>query len=341
MDYLNLLQTLNTCHGPAGDEREIAETICRLAEPYADECSIDTLGNLIIHKKGNGPRVMFAAHMDSIGLIVTHIDDKGYLSFGKLGGVHPENLLHTPVRFKNGVRGAVSLRGDTAWKDMTVNDLFIDIGAKDEASARALVQAGDTAVAELPVFSMGTRICGPYMDNRISCAAMLEALSLIKEYSNDLYFVFTVQEELGLRGSKPAAFSIDPQYGIAVDVTLADEPEMKAKGSSVLGGGAAIKVMDNSVICHPEIVGKLESLAKEKAIPFQRDIITAGGTDAGSIHVSRAGVLTGGISIPCRYMHSPVETVETEDVSAAAKLIAAYAETNLELKGCNVKCLYR
>ena len=330
MDYLNLLQTLNACHGPAGDEREIAETICRLAKPYADECTIDTLGNLIVHKKGSGPRVMCAAHMDSIGLIVTHIDEKGYLSFGNLGGIHPENLIHTPVRFKNGVRGVISLRGDTAWKDMTVNDLFIDIGAKDESSAKAMVQVADTAVADMPVFSMGSRIGGPYLDNRISCAAMLEALSLIKEYNNDLYFVFTVQEELGLRGSKPAAFSIDPQYGIAVDVTLADELEAKSKGSSVLGGGAAIKVMDNSVICHPEVVEKLETLAVERKIPFQRDIITAGSTDASSIHISRAGVLTGGISIPCRYMHSPVETVETSDVSAAAKLIAAYAETHLE-----------
>ena len=330
MDYLNLLQTLNACHGPAGDERQIAETIRSLAEPNADECTIDTLGNLIVHKKGSGPRVMFAAHMDSIGLIVTHIDEKGYLSFGKLGGIHPENLIHTPVRFKNGVRGAVSLRGETTWKDMTINDLFIDIGAKDEATAKTMVQAGDTAAADMPVFSMGSRLCGPYMDNRISCAAMLEALSLIKEHTNDLYFVFTVQEELGLRGSKPAAFSIDPRYGIAVDVTLADELETKAKGSSVLGGGAAIKVMDNSVICHPEVVGKLETLAAEGRIPCQRDIITAGGTDAGSIHISRAGVLTGGISIPCRYIHSPVETVETSDVSAAAKLIAAYAEANLE-----------
>lgn len=329
MDYLNLLQTLNACHGPTGDEREIAETIRRLAEPYADECTIDTLGNLIIHKKGSGPRVMFAAHMDSIGLIITHIDEKGYLSFGKLGGIHPENLLHTPVRFRNGIRGAVSLRGETAWKDMTVNDLFVDIGAKDEAAAKAMVQVGDTAVADMPVFSMGSRICGPYMDNRISCAAMLEALSFIGEHTNDLYFVFTVQEELGLRGSKPAAFSIDPHYGIAVDVTLADELEARAKGSSVLGGGAAIKVMDNSVICHPEVVEMLEALAKERDIPCQRDIITTGGTDAGSIHISRAGVLTGGISIPCRYMHSPVETVEISDVSAAAKLIAAYAETHL------------
>ena len=329
MDYLNLIQQLNACHGPSGDEGQLAETIRSLAEPWCDECYTDTMGNLIVRKKGTGPRVMFAAHMDSIGLIVTHIDEKGYLSFGKLGGIHPENLLHTPVRFKNGTRGAVSLRGDVAWKDMTVNDLFLDIGAKDESDAKSRVQVGDTAVADLPSFAAMTRLAGPYMDNRISCVAMLEALSLIGPHTSDLYFVFTVQEELGLRGSKPAAFSIDPQYGIAVVVTLADELDGKHKGSSVLGGGAAIKVMDSSVICHPNIVKALEELAVERNIPHQRDVITGGGTDAGSIHASRGGVFTGGISIPCRYMHSPVEMVETADVSAAAKLIAAFAEKTI------------
>jgi len=329
MDYLTLLQTLNACHGPSGDETDLAETIRTLAEPYADACILDTMGNLIVHKKGSGPRVMFAAHMDSIGLIVTHIDEKGYLSFGKLGGLHPENLLHTPVRFKNGRRGVVSLRGDIAWKDMTLNDLYLDIGAKDEGEARSMVEIGDTAVCDMPVYELGTRLAGPYMDNRISCAAMLEALSRIKEHTSDLYFVFTVQEELGLRGSKPATFSIDPQYGIAVDVTLADELDVKGKGSSVLGGGAAIKVMDSSVICHPEVVKILENLALESNITCQRDIIVGGGTDAGSIHVSRTGVLTGGISVPCRYMHSPVEMVEAADVSAVAKLIVAFAEKTL------------
>ena len=329
MDYLSTIQTLNACHGPAGDERELAETIRALAAPYADECRIDTMGNLIVRKKGDGPRVMFAAHMDSIGLIVTHIDEKGYLSFGKLGGVDPESLLHTPVRFKNGTRGAVALRGNVEWRKMGINDLFLDIGAKDETEAGSMVRVGDTAVTDLPTCAAGSRLFGPYMDNRASCAAMLEALSLVRDHTSDLYFVFTVQEELGLRGSKPAAFSIDPLYGIAVDVTLADELEGKKTGSSVLGGGAAVKVMDSSVICHPQVVKALEDLAGEREIPFQRDVITAGGTDAGSIHVSRAGVLTGGISIPCRYVHSPVEMIETDDLSAAARLIAAFAEKPL------------
>lgn len=329
MDYLSVIQILNACHGPAGDERQIAATIQRLAEPYADDCQIDAMGNLIVHKKGPGRKVMFAAHMDSIGLIVTHIDKDGYLSFGKLGGIHPESILHTPFRFKNGVSGVVSLRQKVALKDMTINDLYLDIGAKDEAHARRLVQVGDTAVSRMPAYTLESRLVSPYLDNRISCAAMLEALSMIREHTSDLYFVFTTQEELGLRGSKPAAYTIDPDYGIAVDVTIGEELDDAKKGTAVLGGGAAIKVMDASVICHPEMVETLEDLALSSKIPFQRDVITGGGTDAGSIHLTRAGVVTGGISIPCRYIHSPVEMVEKSDVAAAARLIAAFATKNL------------
>lgn len=329
MDYLSVIKMLNACHGPAGDERQIAATLKRLAEPYADECYIDTLGNLIVHKKGSGPKVMFAAHMDSIGLIVTHIDQDGYLSFGKLGGIRPESILHTPFRFKNGVCGVVSLRKNVALKDMTIHDLYLDIGAKSQAHARRLVQVGDTAVSRMSAFTTESRLVSPYLDNRISCAVMLDALSHIRTYTSDLYFVFTVQEELGLRGSKPAAYAIDPDYGIAVDVTVAGELEDKKQGSSVLGGGAAIKVMDSSVICHPEVVKILENLAEESKIPCQMDVMVSGGTDAGSIHLTREGVLTGGISIPCRYIHSPTEMVDLSDVSAAARLMTAFAQKNL------------
>lgn len=326
MDYLTTLQTLNSCHGPAGDEGEVANTLKRLAEPYADACTIDTMGNLIVHKRGPGPKVMIAAHMDSIGLIVTHVEKEGYLSFGKLGGLHPESLLHTPVRFKNGVTGVIALRQKVAAKDMTLQNLYVDIGANDAEAARRMVQVGDTAVCSMPPFAMGSHIVSPYLDNRISCVALLEALGSIEHHTNDLYFVFTVQEELGLRGSKPAAYAIDPDYALVVDVTAAEELDDKHRGSCVLGGGAAIKVMDTSIVCPPEMVELLERSALERDIPFQRDILTAGGTDAGSIHLTRAGVLTGGISIPCRYVHSPVEMVDTADVSAAVRLITAVAQ---------------
>lgn len=330
MDILNTLQALNACHGPSGDEAQIAQVIRTLAEPYADECRTDTMGNLIVHKKGNGPKIMFAAHMDSIGFVITHIDEKGFLRFGKIGGLHAPDLLSTSVRFKSGIRGVVCLDNKVAPKNMTLEDLYIDIGAKSFEEAKSMVQVGDTAVYAAQTFSMGEKLVSPYMDNRISCVTLLMALERLSASENDLYFVFTVQEELGLRGAKTAAFGIDPDYGIAVDVTLSDD-ELNAKhaGSSVAGGGAAIKVMDNSVICHPQMVQRLVALAEEKGIAYQRDVIRAGGTDAGAIHLNGAGVCTGGISIPCRYVHSPVEMVDQKDVEATAALVVAFAQAAL------------
>ena len=331
MDILSKLQALNACHGPAGDEAQVAAAIRKLAEPYADDVRVDTMGNLIIHKKGKGPRVMFAAHMDSIGFIITHIDEKGFLRFGKVGGLHAPDVLSTSVRFKNGVKGVVCLDNKVEPKAMTLEDMYIDIGAKDAAEAGSMVRVGDTAVYDAKAFLAGERMVSPYMDNRISCVTLLLALEKLTKSPNDLYFVFTVQEELGLRGAKTAAFGIDPYYGIAVDVTLSDD-ELNAKhaGSSVAGGGAAIKVMDNSVICHPDMVKCLVELAEEKGIRYQRDVIRAGGTDAGAIHLNGVGVRTGGISIPCRYVHSPVEMVDCQDVEASAALVVAFAESKLK-----------
>ena len=334
MDIQATLQALNACHGPSGDEGEISDLLERLAAPYADKCRRDALGNLIVRRKGKGPRVMFSAHMDSIGMIVTHIDKKGFLRFGKLGGLSPFELLGTPVRFKNGVRGLLALDGETEPKDMKLEDLYIDIGASSRAEAEALVQLGDTAVYDTPCFVNGRRIASPYLDNRISCAVLLMALEgLAKEADrpdNDCFFVFSVQEELGLRGARTAAYGIDPDYAVAVDVTCPDD-ELGAdhSGSTALGAGAAIKIMDNSVICHPQVVSRLEALARAESIPFQRDVLRSGGTDAGAIHQSRSGVLTGGISVPCRYTHMPMELADLGDVEACVKLVRAFARAEL------------
>ncbi len=336
MDIVNTLQALNACHGPAGDEARIAAKLRELASPYVDECTTDTLGNLICHKKGSGPKVMFAAHMDSIGFIVTHIDEKGFLRFGRLGGLSATDLLGTPIRFKSGVRGIVALEGKVKAKDMKLDDLYLDIGARDQTEAKSLVQIGDTAVYDTPAFRSGERIFSPYMDDRIACVALLMAMERLGPTENDLYFVFTVQEEVGLRGARTAAYGIDPDYGIAVDVTDSDDiPEAPHECSSVAGGGAAIKVMDSSVICHPAVVSKLEALAQAGGIPYQRDILRFGGTDAGAIHQTRTGVYTGGISIATRYVHSPMEMVDQRDVEACAALTAAFAQSKLDECGCS------
>jgi len=332
MDILKTLQAMRDSFGPSGDESGVAQVIEKLAKPYVDEITRDVMGNLICHKKGKGPKVMFAAHMDSLGCMVTYIEKEGYLRFGKVGGVYPKDVLATTVRFQNGVKGVVVLDEGVSPAKMTINDLAIDIGAKDDKEAAKMVKVGDVAVYDTPTYALCGRYVSPYMDNRSSCLVLLMALEKLgkKHYDNDLYFVFTVQEEVGLRGAKTAAYGIAPDYGVAVDVTPAnDHLGTKHNTSSSLGGGAAIKVMDSSIICHPQMVKKLEEVAKKGKIKYQLDVIKSGGTDAGAIYTTMSGVLTGGISVPCRYIHSPAEMVDGADLESCADLVAAYSQAKL------------
>jgi endoglucanase len=218
MDIFDKLLTLNAAFGPAGDESGIADVIKKLAEPFVDEITSDVMGNLICHKKGTGPKVMFAAHMDSLGLVVTHIEKEGFLRVGKLGFPKPQNIIYTPVRFKNGLRGAIAVNEGVFGTKIQMDDLYLDIGVSSEEEARKLVKVGDAAVYDTPAMTVGDSIISPYLDNRICCAALLVAMEQIKETDNDLYFVFTTQEELGMRGVRTAAYAIDPDYGICVDV---------------------------------------------------------------------------------------------------------------------------
>lgn len=331
MELFELIKTLNAAHGPSGDEGGIREVIAALAAPFADEVTTDTLGNLIVRKRGEGPKVMFAAHMDSIGFIVTHIEKEGFLRVGRLGGISPKEAAYTPVRFKNGVRGVVVPEEKADFGKLKLDECYLDIGAPDAEAAKAMVQVGDTAVYDSPMFQTGTQVVSPYLDNRISCAILLKVLEQVKQSPNDLYFVFTTQEEVGLRGGKTAAWGVDPTYGIVIDVTDVDDtPGSEKFGTVQLGKGAAVKVMDSSVICHPEVVSKLETLAREQEILTQRDILRAGGTDAGAMHITRTGVKTGGISVPCRYVHTPVEMANLNDTQHCIQLAAAFAQCKLE-----------
>ncbi len=326
MDLMKDLTRLVDAFGPSGCENEISQVIEELAKPYVDEISRDTLGNLICRRKGSGPKVMFSAHMDSIGLVATHIDEKGFVHVGALGGVSAKKVLYSPVRFKNGVKGLICTENEADLDKLKVSDLLIDIGAADEKEAEKLVQVGDAAVYDMPIRTAFGRVISPYLDDRIACLVLLMAMKQLGETDNDLYFVFSVQEEVGARGAKTAAWAICPDYGIAVDVTGADdEPGSKHQASSLCGKGAAVKVMDRSVICPPALVEKLMALAAEKGIPAQRDVLQAGGTDAGPIQAARSGVCAGGISIPCRYIHTPTEMVDMNDVKACADLAVAFA----------------
>ena len=332
MELFELIQTLSSAHGPSGDEADIRNILSELASPMADEVAWDTMGNLIVHRKGPGSKVMLAAHMDSIGFIVTHIEKEGFLRMGKLGGISPKEAVYTPIRFKNGVRGVVVPEEKADFGKLKLDECYIDIGAKDEEQAKKLVQVGDTAVYDTPCFLQDSRVISPYLDNRISCAVLLAVLERIQTSANDLYFVFTSQEEVGLRGAKTAAWAVDPDWAIAVDVTDVDDtPGSERSGTVQLGKGAAVKVMDSSIICHPEVVAKLEGLAQVQGISVQRDIMRGGGTDAGAIHTTRLGVKTGGISVPCRYIHTPVEMADLGDAEACIKLVEAFAQTALNV----------
>lgn len=327
MDILSVLKQLNTAHGPSGDEGGVRAKIEELARPYADEMITDTLGNLIVRKKGAGPWVMLTAHMDSIGFIVTHIEKEGFLRVGRLGGVSPKEAAYSAVRFKNGVCGVFAPEEKADFGKLKLDECFVDIGAGSDEEARKLVQVGDTCVYDRSIRTCGGRVMGPYLDDRIACAVLLCALERIKEPAYNLSLVFTVQEEVGLRGARTAAWWVDPDICVAVDVTDVDDtPGSEKNGTARLGGGAAIKVMDSSIICHPEVVAKLEEIAKSQSIPIQRDIMRSGGTDAGAIQNAHYGVKTGGISIPCRYTHTPAEAADLQDAKACVLLAAAFAQ---------------
>ncbi len=330
-DTAALLGQLTAAHGVSGDEGEIRSLLASLAEPYCDEIYTDVMGNLIAHKKGPGPRLMLAAHMDSVGVIATHIDKEGYVQFANLGGLAVSDLLGQRFRFRGGA-AALCCANEDKLPSPKRGDLYLDLGAADEAEARRLIQAGDTAAFAPSLVRMGEhRVCGNYLDNRAGCLVLLQAMARVAQPANDLCFVFTVQEEVGTRGAQPAAFALEPDYGLAVDVTCPDDvPGSQHEGTAALGKGAAIKVMDRSVLCHPQMVQLLRDLAREGEIPCQSDLLTCGGTDGGPIRASRGGVVTGGVSIPCRYTHTSGELCDLRDIDACVRLVAALCERRLE-----------
>jgi endoglucanase len=321
------LQKLTRAHGVSGNENEIRTLIRSKAEPYADEVCQDVMGNLIVHIKGRGAKIMFTAHMDTTGLVATHIDDDGFVSFATVGGLTAIDLVQQTFRFQNGTNAICVAREDKL-PDIKVKDLYLDLGVRTGKQAKELIRPGDTAVYTNHLRQMaGNSVSGCYLDDRAGCLVLLQALCQIKNPANDLYFVFTTQEEVGTRGAKPAAFSVDPDYGIVVDVTAVDNVRGSLhEGTACVGKGAAIKIMDRSVICSNKIVTALREAAQERNIPVQSDIITCGGTDAGPMRTTRGGVITGGISIPCRYTHASVEMMDLDDVEACVNLVAAFCE---------------
>ena len=323
---MKLLEKLLQADGVSGNEEEIRKMIIEEIKDLCDDYEVDAMGNTIAHKKGAGAKVMLAAHIDEIGVIVTYIDDKGFARFSPIGGLYVKNLVNRRVRFANGTIGVIGSE-EKAFNDKPeISKLYIDIGAASKEEAQKRISIGTTAAFVGETVISGNTVISKALDNRAGCYMLIKAMERIEHPKNDLYFVFTTQEEVGLRGAKAAAYSVNPDYAIAVDVTdTGDTPECPTMAVK-LGGGAAIKVMDRSVMCDIDVRCAMIEAAKKHGIKYQLEIMADGGTDAGAIHLTRAGVKTGGISLPTRYVHSPSEMANTDDLEACVKLLTTVAE---------------
>jgi endoglucanase len=318
-----LIRKLVETYGPSGVEEQIRAVIRAEVESLADELRVDPLGSLIVRKQGGeGKRIALSAHMDEIGVMVTFVDEKGFARFTRIGGVSPLTCVGTRVAFADGTMGVIGVerkREDTS-KVPKLGQLYIDVGATSRDDCP--VHVGDAAVFVRPfAHTEGTRLIAKAMDDRIGCAVLIETLRRLEHTPHDVYFVFSVQEEVGLRGARTAAYGINPDLAIAVDVTATgDTPECYPMAVE-LGKGPAVKIQDKGMIAHPAVRDMLIQRAKQANIPYQLEILEWGSTDAAAMQLVRAGVPAGCLSIPCRHIHSPSEMVDEEDVENSVRLL--------------------
>lgn len=329
---IDLLKNLNEYVSPSGHEHNLLNFVKSVIQNYCDESYFDPIGNLIVRIGTEcGDRVMFSTHADTIGFIVYAADDKGFLRVSNLGYIDLISTIGRHVRFENGVDGVFTCEKDGNKK---ITTCYVDIGASTKEEALAMVSVGDTCSVVGDVYTFGKNssfISAPFLDNRIAVASQILAIKKLYEnkfdLKNEIYFVFSVQEELGLRGAGPAAYSINPKYGISCDVTSVSDTPESGNLFQKLGNGACIKLMDASVYCNDRMVSFLRTVSEDNKIKSQSEILFAGGTDAGKIQQSRGSMFVGGISIPTRYIHSPSEVAYIDDCISVIDLIVSSCKT--------------
>ena len=322
-----LIKQLTEAYGPPGYEQAVRDIIQDLVVPFADSVEVDPLGNLHAlnngDSSGQGVTVMLAAHMDEIGLIVSHIDENGFGRLTTLGGVQPETMVGNRAIFTNGALGVINIE---KWPlndklDHSHRKLYLDFGVSDKKDVP--VRIGDVAGFQRPFVDLGDTLIAKSMDDRIGCAILVETLKQLEQSPHQVHFVFTVQEEVGLRGATTAAYKVHPDISIAVDVTdSGDVPERK-HFEVKMGQGPAIKVMDRGMLAHPGLKKWMVETATRHKIPHQLEVLTLGTTDAKAMQLAHEGSAAGALSIPCRHVHTPSEMVSYSDVQNAAKLLLA------------------
>lgn len=328
-----LLKKLSNACGVAGNEAEVRDAILQEIKEYVDRTEIDALGNLLVHKTGkkSTPVVMLAAHMDEVGLMVTYIEKTGYLRFGRVGGISEKTLLAKLVLVGQGktpgvigVKPIHLLRQEERDKIVKVPELFIDIGATSKEDAEKSVTIGDYVAFATQFEDFGDVMKGKAFDDRIGCTILVELLK--GELPLSLTVVFTVQEEVGLRGARVAAFRANPEIALVIEGTAAsDFPQKKDLSFAPrLGAGPAITHRDRSTICDRRLVQLLVESAEENKIPYQFKQPMVGGTDAGRIHLTKEGVRSAAIAVPSRYIHSPVSLARKDDLENTLRLVREF-----------------
>jgi len=330
-----LLKQLTEAFGPSGYEDNIRKLVLAEVKPLADEIKVDALGNLIARKRPSKVtkdtrKIMIAAHMDEIGLMVSHVDENGFVRFSNIGGVFGKYVLGGRVRFLNGVQGVIGYdRFEKVHEMPAMDKIYVDVGATSKKDCP--VKVGDVAAFDRPFIEMGNRLVAKSMDDRVGVLVAIETLRALKSSPHDVYFVFTTQEEVGTRGAGTSAFGVDPDVGIAIDVTSTADTPNAMKMEMALGKGPCVKIQDSGAISDPRVVQWMIRTAEKNKIPYQREVLLFGGTDARAMQLTRAGVPAGCLSIPTRYIHSPSEMVDLTDVEDSVKLMIAILRTPIDL----------
>ena len=339
---MELLKILSEMAGAPGREERVREYIQTQVKDHADEINVDAMGNLICLKKGSSPdakRVMIACHMDEIAFYVRSIDDKGFIRLQHLGGFDTRNLFARRVRIQprkgEDIFGNMNPGGrpvhiatpEERKKIPEVHEFFVDTGLPaDEVKKR--IRPGDPVTLVQDFMQMGDLATGKCMDNRVACWIGIRVLEQLKNPTDDVYVVFTVQEEIGVRGAVTSSYEVDPHIGIAIDVTLAvDLPGVgEEEQITKLGEGAAIKIMDSYSVSDKDLVDAFIEVAEKHEIPHQFEILPMGGTDAGALQRARSGAKVLTLSVPTRYIHTVTETIHQKDLHATVQLLIKYLE---------------
>lgn len=337
-----LFKKLQTVPGISGREERIRDLVVTELEPLVDDVHVDRLGNVIGHRGGERPKIMLCAHMDTIGFLVSHVDDDGFLRISPVGGFDPRTLpvQRVMVQGKNDYVGLVSamtkpihlLQDDEMKKAPKIEELFVDLMLDADEVIRNVSIGDPVSLWREPIVT-DRAVTAPYLDDRLGVYVLIESMRAARDVVSEVFAVISVQEEVGVRGAITSAYGIEPDIGVALDITLAlDVPGTdKAQRVTTAGDGAAIGVMDSMSISDPRLVAHFKQVAEEKNLKYQAEVALGGGTDAGAMQLSRAGVSAITISVPVRYVHTANEMAFIEDIDATVEMMAHWLRAAPEL----------